>query len=314
MGDFVLEKLEKCFFTYEKEYENVDEDKIIFYDERIEFQYRIPYYINLFSIDGEIFRKSFIFDIRNMEDNQLKAIFDNYQYFQEQFCSKHYFRDYSPYAFNFKNNMEIIFLYDDATKIENQYEIMYDMNYMVKKFMTMDELKQYLEKSFAMARFYNTERVVIEGKTYELNRFNYLYGLNGSGKTVLVNKMAHKLKVPVFNANQQDLDLINYIKRKECIKQYLYSLTGSYDVGNYSNYEKYVHRLSQILEFTREHGNILLLDDLNWGGLDNLSKIRLVDTLFEFAINNENVLVTGALDEVKTLVKARTYNSNIIEL
>lgn len=310
----MLEKLEKCFFTYEKEYENIDEDKIIFHDERIEFQYRIPYYINLFLIDGETFRKSFIFDLRNMNDDQLKAIFNNYHYFQEQFCPKHYFRDYSSYAFNFKNNMEIIFLYDDTSKIGNQYEIMYDMNYMVKKFMTMEELKQYLEKNFARARFANIERVVVDDKIYGLTRFNYLYGLNGSGKTVLLNKMANKLKVPVFNANQQDLDLINYIKRKECIKQYLYSLTGYYDIGNYSSYEKYVHRLSQILEFTKEHGNILLLDDLNWGGLDNLSTIRLVDTLFEFAINNENVLVTGSLDNVKKLVKARTYNSNIIEL
>jgi len=310
----MLEKLEKCFFIYEKEYETVDEDKIIFHDERIEFQYRIPYYINVFLIDLETFRKSFIFDLRNMEDEQLNAIFNNYQYFQEEFCSNQYFRDYSPYLFNFKNNMEIIFLYDDNSKIRNQYDIMYDMNYMLKKFMTMDELKQYLEKNFSSARFANIQRVVVDDKTYGLTRFNYLYGLNGSGKTAFVNKIANKLKVPVFNANQHDLDLINYIKRKECIKQYLYSLTGSYDVGNYSNYEKYVHRLSQILEFTREHGNILLLDDLNWASLDNLSTIRLIDTLFEFAINNENVLVTGALDDVKSLVKARTYNSNIIEL
>ena len=310
----MLEKLEKCFFIYEKEYETVDEDKIIFHDERIEFQYRIPYYINVFLIDLETFRKSFIFDLRNMEDEQLNAIFNNYQYFQEQFCSKQYFRDYSPYLFNFKNNMEIIFLYDDNSKIRNQYDIMYDMNYMLKKFMTMDELKQYLEKNFSSARFANIQRVVVDDKIYGLKRFNYLYGLNGSGKTAFVNKIANKLKVPVFNVNQHDLDLINYIKRKECIKQYLYSLTGSYDVGNYSNYEKYVHRLSQILEFTSEHGNILLLDDLNWASLDNLSTIRLVDTLFEFAINNENVLVTGALDDVKSLVKARTYNSNIIEL
>lgn len=310
----MLEKLEKCFFIYEKEYEPVDEDKIIFHDERIKFQYRIPYYIKVFLIDLETFRKSFIFDLRNMEDEQLNAIFNNYQYFQEQFCSNQYFRDYSPYLFNFKNNMEIIFLYGDNTKITNQYQIMYDMNYMVKKFMTTDELNLYLEKNFSSARFANIQRVVVDDKIYGLTRFNYLYGLNGSGKTALVNKISNKLKVPVFNANQQDLDLNNYIKRKECMKQFLYSLTGSYDVGNYSSYERFVHRLSQILQFTKEQGNILLLDDLNWSGLDNLSMIRLVDTLFEFAINNENVLVTGALDDVKSLVKSRTYNSNMIEL
>ena len=101
----ILEEIKKSNIILEKEADKIDEDKIIFHDERFEFRYDIPFYIKTFTMmDNVIFRKSFIFDLRSLDEKIINTIFNNYELFQESFCSYQYFRDFSNYQFNFKNN------------------------------------------------------------------------------------------------------------------------------------------------------------------------------------------------------------------
>ena len=308
----MLENLDKYIFIYDK-LKDIDGNKNLSVTSKYEFSIMIPYCIREFKIKDFVFKKSFIIDMRNMSDYIVSLIFNNFEHFQQVFCSKYFFSDFLEEFFNYKYNMELIFVYDENRNYDiNTYSVIYDLNYMLKKFMTGDEIIDYLTKSYNGA-FDNLE-LKLKNRNLELKNLNYVYGLNGSGKTPLLMKLSSILSVPIFNMDDNSLNLLAFINDKESVRKYLYMLTGSYNVNEYSSYERYVHMMSQILEFSRENNNILLLDNLRWGSLDNLSKLRLVDTLFEYSLSGNNVIFTGCDDNVKGLVKIRTYNSNIIDL
>lgn len=312
----MLKLLEKqvCFYS-NKELSSYTKD-MYFKNNTIEFGFEVPYYIKDVMIDKEIFRKIFVIDIRDISEKQIKNIFDYFSFFQIMIFSKYYYQDFAKDKFNYRFNMEVIFLYNvDKHYDIDKYSVLYDMNFVFKRFMTEDELKSYLENNYANARFNKFDVIRMQNKDYfYMRKFNYVHGSNGSGKTVLLNKLSNKLEVPIFSMDNFSLSLMDYIEDKDYLRKYLYMLTGSYEFGNYSDYEKYINRLCQILEYSREQKNILLLDDIRWNSLDSRNKIQLIDTLFEHSVVSEGVVFTGCNSDQKRLVKTRVYRPNIIDL
>lgn len=274
------------------------------------------YFIKDIKVNEEVIKKIFVIDIRNMSDKNIHYLINNFEEFQEVVLANDFFSISSPKnkdKFNYRYNMDLILLYDKIRKYNiDRTPVLYNMEYAFKKFMTIEELKNYLNRDYKGINFDKEKLIELKNGILKLKRYNYINGLNGSGKTILLNEIANSLNVPAFSMNDISLDLTNNIQNKENIKKYLYQLTGSYDVKKYSDYEKYIHRLAQVLEFSSEQNNMLLLDDLRWGSLDQRNKINLIDTLFDYSVNNEGVVITGC-SEINN-IKRRIYKANIINL
>lgn len=274
------------------------------------------YFIKDVLVNDKLIKKIFIIDIRNMPDENIDYLFKNFYEFQRVILANDFFSISNPKEkneFNYGYNMDLILLYDKDRKYNiNRTPILYNMEYAFKKFMTIDELKNYLNKDYSNVNFNKEKLIELKNGILKLNHYNYINGNNGSGKTILLNEIAKSLNVPAFSMNDISLDLTDNIKNKDNIRKYLYQLTGSYDVKQYSDYEKYIHRLAQVLEFSNEQNNMLLLDDLSWGSLDQRNKINLIDTLFDYSVNNEGIVITGCT-EINN-IKRRVYKSNIINI
>ena len=95
---------------------------------------------------------------------------------------------------------------------------------------TESELKDYFCRSYSNARFNKFEVIKLKEKNFYMRDFNYIHGNNGSGKTILLNKLSNKLKVPIFSMDERNGDLLDYISDKDHIRKYIYMLTGSYEI------------------------------------------------------------------------------------
>ena len=272
------------------------------------------YFIKEVKVNEEIIKKIFIIDIRKMTEENIDYLIENFEEYQNVILRDKFFYNINlKDKFNYGYNMDLILLYDKNRKYNiNRNSILYNMEYAFKKFMTNDELKKYLNKDYSNVNFDKEKLIQLKNGILKLNHYNYINGKNGSGKTILLNEIAKSLNVPAFSMNDISLDLKDNIQNKDNIRKYLYQLTGSYDVKQYSDYEKYIHRLAQVLEFSSEQNNMLLLDDLRWNSLDRRNKINLIDTLFDYSVNNEGVVITGC-SEINN-IKRRVYKANIINL
>lgn len=268
-------------------------------------------YVKEMKLYNDIVKKLFIVDIRNLPDELISYIFTNFHDFQNLVLGPDYYFGSDTYS----SNMELIFLFDENRHYYiDKNEYLYDMEFALKRFLTEDQLHEILIKNYKERSKAKYVSLQIENKDLTLTHFNCIIGSNGSGKTVLLNNISRALYVPMFSMNDIALNLDDLISDDASLRKYIYQLTGAYEIGKYSNYEKYINRLAQILEFSREHNNILLLDDLGWNGLDDRSKVNLIDTLFEHSMNNEGVVITGCNESQKHLVKNRVYDPNIIEI
>lgn len=273
------------------------------------------YFVKEIRIDDDLIKKIFIVDIRDMSDKKIDYIFNNFYEFQRVILSDDYFRysDLENKTFTYSSNLYLIFLYDRSRKYNiNKHSVSYDMNFALKKFMNEEELNELLNKDYFRLDLDKEKLVQLKDRVLKLKSFNYINGNNGTGKTMLLRDISNSIKVPMFSMNDIDLDLDNYIFDKEYVRKYLYQLIGSYEIDKYSNYQKYLYRLAQILEFSREHNNMLLLDDLRWNSLDSRNTLNVIDTLFDYSLNNEGIVITGC-NQSKN-IRRRVYKSNIIEL
>lgn len=307
----MLSNLKK--YNTEEYNRNIDERDYVLRNRLVE---DYEYFTKEIKIGDEIIKKVFIVDIRTMSDELINSLFDDFTEFQRVVLSNDFYmrgeleeKKLFPYSYY----MDLVFLYDPNRKHNiNKFRIMYDIDFALKHFMTEDELKIFLNRNYPTKNLNKQMLLELRDRKVKLNHFNYIHGINGSGKTMLLKDISNTLKVPMFSMDNIDLNLENYIINKDYVKKYLRQLTGLYEVNNYSNYEKYVYRMAQILEFSREHNNMVLLDDLRWDSLDSRNRLNLIDALFDYSLNNEGVVITGC--NQKANIKRKVYKSNIIEL
>lgn len=307
----MLSNLKK--YNTEEYNRNIDERDYVLRNRLVE---DYEYFTKEIKIGDEIIKKIFIVDIRTMSDELINSLFDDFTEFQRIVLSDDFFKRgvlEEKNLFTYSYYMDLVFLYDPNRKYNiNKYKIMYNVDFAMKHFMTEAELKIFLKRNYPTKNLDRETLIELKDKIVKLNHFNYIHGNNGSGKTMLLKEISDTLKVPMFSMDNIDLNLENYIINKDYVKKYLRQLTGLYEVNNYSNYEKYVHRMAQILEFSREHNNMVLLDDLRWDSLDSRNRLNLIDTLFDYSLNNEGVVITGC--NQKENIKRRVYKANIINL
>lgn len=263
----------------------------------------------------DILKKLFIIDIRNMNYEDINYIFENFDEIQRVLLSD-IFLDYHEIEVNNKlstypYNLELIFLMDKNRNYNiNSYKYIYNFDYALKSFMNEEEFNKYLTKQNTYNNINKEVLLDLKGKLLKLNHFNYIVGDNGSGKTRLLNEISYYLKQPVYSLDNFNLDLMDKIKNKGNINKFLYDLTDNVDF--YSGFNNYAYRLSQILQYSLENNNIVLLDDLRWNGLDNLNLVKVVNLLKDYSYENTSVVLTGC-DKSKW-IKRKVYNANIINL
>lgn len=301
-----------------------------------EFDYKlgnsvcVPISIPYFDIvlDNNIFKRVAILDIRPGVSYYciLRNIFFDISKFQNLYFSKLFFDIKEDCLkedkFDFHKNMELIILYDKDKQCDfiDKGDTLYDFYYFFKRFYTLEELRQYVNLNEEMIINYEKTKkrnliINLDDKDYTLfSSLNLIYGLNGSGKTFFLKEISEQLKVPIFNLSDYTLELSKKINDEDNLRKYLYWLSESYNLPKYSSYEKYIHRLSQVLEYSREQNIPLLLDDLSWNSLDSRNKINLIDTLYKYSLENNPIIFTGCNEDIKSLVKKRVYKPNIIDL
>jgi len=263
----------------------------------------------------DILKKIFIIDIRNVNDEYIKYIFENFDEIQRVLLSD-IFLEYHEIETNNKlstypYNLEFIFLIDKNREYNmNFYKYIYNFDYALKSFMNEEEFNKYITKQNTYNNLNKELLLNLKGKLLKLNHFNYIVGDNGSGKTRLLNEISDYLKQPIYSLDNYNLDLLDKIKNKEQVNKFFSSLTG--DTSLYGSFNNYAYRLSQILEYSLENNNIVLLDDLRWNGLDNLNLVKVVNLLKDYSYENTPVVLTGC-DRSKW-VKRKVYNANIINL
>lgn len=263
----------------------------------------------------DILKKLFIIDIRNMNDEDINYIFENFDEIQRVLLSD-IFLDYHEIEVNNKlstypYNLELIFLMDKNRNYNiNSYKYIYNFDYALKSFMNEEEFNKYLTKQNTYNNINKEVLLDLKGKLLKLNHFNYIVGDNGSGKTRLLKEISDYLKQPIYSLDNYNLDLLDKIKNKEHINKFFSSLTG--DTSLYGSFNNYAYRLSQILQYSLENNNIVLLDDLRWNGLDNLNLVKVVNLLKDYSYENTPVVLTGC-DKSKW-IKRKVYNANIINL
>ena len=309
MVNVVRELIEETFdpFLYNQ---NVDHDIL-----RTNLEYPIKYSVVDIKKDHDILKKYFIIDIRNLTKDKIDYMFENFDELQRVLLSDS-FLDYheieeknnlSTYPYN----LELIFLENKERNYNiNKYDVLYNTDYALKSFMTEEELKKLLTKEFSFKNIDKDRLLTLKERIIKLSHFNFIYGDNSSGKTKLLNEISKKICMPIFSMDNFDLNIEREIQDINGIKNIMYNLSGTYDIDKYSDYSKYIYRLSQVLEFSKEHNNIVLLDDLRWSSLDSRNYIKLINGLAEYSYEHTPVVLTGC--QGSKLIKRKVYKSNII--
>lgn len=274
------------------------------------------YYEKEIKLKNETIKKIFIIDIRTINNKIIDYIFDNLEEIQCNILIDDFFKYdelIQKKLFAYSYNMELIFLYDNNRKYNiDKQKVLQNMGYALKHFMTEKQLNEHLNKDYSNLNIKKETLVNLKGDLLKLKRFNYINGANGSGKTTLLNDISKSINVPLFSMNNEKISIENSNLNQEDIKKYFQALTNLTEFNLYSDYLKYMYNLSQILAFSKEKNNMILLDDLKWNALDSRNQLNLIDVLFDYSTQNTSVVITGY--NKSSLIKKRVYNPNIIEL
>lgn len=239
----------------------------------------IPYFEIKQVINDIIFRKYFIVDIRNLTDEEVKNIFLNFITFQNKFLGEEYFKnaDYSC-------NMMLYFLCNDNKKIDKFVinTINNNMSYAYKDFIVESDLARVLNNSEDIELKEINSNFSYNGKDFTLGRFNLINGINGSGKTRMLNEISRFYETPIFNMGTSDF---------------------------------YFDKLNMAIQYCIDNKIMLLLDDMVWKSLNDRDIIKTIDILFNYSKKyNTKTVITSSDNKATNLIKKRVYKPNIIEL
>ena len=241
----------------------------------------VPFFIKDEKINNNLLRRNIIVDIRSIDSD---IIFLNYKDFQEKLLSSYFYNDMRNTST--PANIRLYFLYKDNNKYINNFNILYDKDYALKFFIKERDLSNIKEGNTNITT--KKDKIVINDKKIDLDNFNLIYGLNGSGKTRMLQSISSLLNVPLFNLN---------------IFKGVY-LRDSVDCLN---------NLKYIIDYCDINKIPLLMDDIFWNSFDFRNSIKIVDDLYDYSLKNK-VIVTGCNDSTKSLIKAYTHNPNVINI
>lgn len=269
-------------------------------------------------INNEVFRKYLVIDIRKMSDDEVNSIFSDFSSFNCQLLENYYFSsEIKKENFDYRKNIMVLFVYSPDRKYPiDKHEALYNMEYAFKKFVTEEELADIISKSSIEIDYSKIISFSNNGFSL-LPGFNLIYGSNGSGKSRLLFDFYNNLKnVPMYNMDNWHLNLAGNgrIKDYSLVEMYLNRLNEFNRDIEKTAIGNYLYRLSQILSYSKEQNNVVLLDNLCWGSLDDRNTINVLDTLFEYSCDNTPVVVTSCQNNIKKLVRNRIYNPNIIDV
>lgn len=282
---------------------------------QVTLKYPIEYYVKDIKVGTDIIKKYFIIDTRSLQKEKIQYVFENFREIQEKILSDYFYEHYkleknnslSTYPFN----LELIYLVDEKQKYDiYKYSFLYNMEYALKSIMNESELLNLLNKEYTFKNLDKEILLTLKDRVIKLNHFNYIQGDNGSGKTMMLKEISKILDVRMFSLDDRSLNLENKIEDIESLNNIIYSLTGSYEIDKYSDYSKYISRLSQILEFSKENNNIVLLDDLRWLSLDSRNRVKLKNALADYSYEYMPIVITGYKQAEE--IKRKVYKSNII--
>lgn len=282
---------------------------------QVTLKYPIEYYVKDIKVGTDIIKKYFIIDTRNLQKEKIQYVFENFREIQEKILSDYFYEHYkleknnslSTYPFN----LELIYLVDEKQKYDiYKYGFLYNMEYALKSIMNESELLNLLNKEYSFKNLDKEILLTLKDRVIKLNHFNYIQGDNGSGKTMMLKEISKILDVRMFSLEDRSLNLENKIEDVESLNSIIYSLTGSYELDEYSDYSKYISRLSQILEFSKENNNVVLLDDLRWLSLDSRNRVKLKNALADYSYEYCPIVITGYKQAEE--IKRKVYKPNII--
>ena len=84
-------------------------------------------------------------------------------------------------------------------------------------------------------------------------------------------------------------------------------------IFNLSGKKQYFEYLIGIITEARRKEQAIIIDDMSFGALDDLNKIRVIDILANSSKSNI-VAITTCQNDIKKLVNNRVYQPNIIDL
>lgn len=255
-------------------------------------------------INGEIFRKNMVVDLRFLDQSKVLEILNNYKLVQMEIAN----------SFNWYNSVEkndrLFYLYDENIKdiiLEYQSSITKDTSIYPKEFIDESKFEKQGDKNIVIN---NGNNIMVGNININTSGFNLIYGPNGSGKTVLLRHISDFFDVPVFNYYSKDMIKLDNDK---VFMDYYKKLTGKNDITNYTGIDDVYYGICNGLTYGVLTDNIVIFDDLGWGLMDDDNQKRIIDVLNEYSYNN-GIVMTNCQEDVKKLVKNRVYNPNIIDL
>jgi len=255
-------------------------------------------------INGEIFRKNIVVDLRYLDQNKVLDILNNYKLVQMEIVN-----NYNWYN-NAERNDRLLYLYDEDINdiiIEYQAYITEDTTFYPKEFIDESKFKQLRDKNIIIN---NGNNIMVGNVNINTSGFNLIYGPNGSGKTVLLRHISDFFGVPVFNYYSKGMIKLDNDK---VFMDYYKMLTGKSGITNYTGIDDVYYGICNGLTYGVLTDNIVIFDDLGWGLMDDDNQKRIIGVLNNYSYNN-GIIMTNCQEDVKKLVKSRVYNPNIIDL
>lgn len=249
-------------------------------------------------INNELFKKFYVIDLCKLSIEEIETIFADFDTIQDDLVRDDYFNKVA-------HNLYIYFLYDDKSKIASiAHSATRDIRYAFKQLVTRKELGLIIDNNCDRVISDSKETISINNKKIITDNFNLLYARNGVGKTVLLNELGEYYGVTP--ANMMIIPEEMKINSRDSL--YLQSF-----ISERENKYMYFLYLMSIIRKARNNYTPILIDNLCWTALDDINQIKVATILNEASLDNK-VFVTSSQEKTKKLIKATTYNPNIIEL
>lgn len=255
-------------------------------------------------INSEIFRKNIVVDLRNLDTDTVNDILENYKNVQLDIAE---FLNWFRYD---RKTDRLLYLYNDKIKdIVSKYEYSISRNFQLykKEFIDEEKFNELNDKNIIIS---GANNIKVGNVMVNTEGFNLIWGLNGSGKTVLLRQISEFFDVPIFNYYSKDIIKLD---NSEIFMNYYKKLTGKDEITKYAGIDDVYYGICSGLTYGTSTDNIVLFDDLGWGLIDDFNKVKIIDMLNEYSYNN-GIVMTSCKNDIKKLVKKRVFNPNIIDL